>query len=487
MLDYIHSHPFPSTELAVLRAMHLPENIFEFKIWRDDSLNIQCKFGYRIDSRHEANVITAKIYNLPKGKKIRVLAQSEKKSYFVLIKDIRIKSFNWNGDVLTVNGEIYDLLFRNVFCKEVDNYTYWYLNGSDELIYNQILLTHQEYSLYLNFGEGKEYKIRIPPQKDISLNHAYIKFYHGDVLILIGCTIPTTESQYRFTWIRYYSQKPPSEKISEAVASLYSFLSGCEILPLGNVSLNKDFIPIRSYHLSSCRAIIDNIVFANRFPPIPISYRRSGQLREKVDSLLPQLLANYLEKGEDMHLKLAIWYINQSLHLPLDIQLQPMSTAFDILKKAWFKSKNSISQGFNINEKEFQEILGEDFKIISERLEKNPKGKKIIGRILKANTKGDSEKTFTFLEELGLEIDLVEREVLEERNRAVHGTTKPRNYSKLAYRTMAYRTLLNRIILRILNYQGDYIDYSWDCGAQVKYTTWPLSIPMQGRKNDKKV
>ncbi|EMG11170.1 hypothetical protein LEP1GSC151_0370 [Leptospira interrogans serovar Grippotyphosa str. LT2186] len=53
-----------------------------------------------------------------------------------------------------------------------------------------------------------------------------------------------------------------------------------------------------------------------------------------------------------------------------------MSTAFDILKKGWFKSKNSISQGFNITEKEFQGILGEEFKTISERLEKNPKGKK---------------------------------------------------------------------------------------------------------------
>lgn len=487
MLDYIHSHPFPSSELTVLRALNLPESIFEFKIWRDDSLNIQCKFGYRIDNRHEANVIISKIYNLSEGEKIKVIAQSEKKSFFILIKDISIKSFDWNGNVLVIYGDIYDLLFRNKFCKEIDNYTYWYFNGSDELTYNQILLTHQECLLHLNFGEGKEYKIRIPPQQNLSLNHTYIKFYHNDVLILIGCTSPTTESQYRFTWIRYYSQTPPTGKITEAVASLYSFLSGCEILPLGNVSFNIDFIPMRSYHLSSCRTVVDNVVFANQFPPIPISYRRIGQLKEKVENLLSHLLANYLEKSGDMHLKLAIWYINQSLHLPLDIQLQPMSTAFDILKKGWFKSKNSISQGFNITEKEFQGILGEEFKTISERLEKNPKGKKIIGRILKANTKGDSEKTFTFLEELGLEIDLVEREVLEERNRAVHGTTKPKNYSKLAYRTMAYRTLLNRIILRILNYQGDYIDYSWDCGAQVKYTTWPLSIPMQGRKNDKKV
>lgn len=140
MLDYIHSHPFPSSELTVLRALNLPESIFEFKIWRDDSLNIQCKFGYRIDNRHEANVIISKIYNLSEGEKIKVIAQSEKKSFFILIKDISIKSFDWNGNVLVIYGDIYDLLFRNKFCKEIDNYTYWYLNGSDELTYNQILL-----------------------------------------------------------------------------------------------------------------------------------------------------------------------------------------------------------------------------------------------------------------------------------------------------------------------------------------------------------
>jgi hypothetical protein len=64
---------------------------------------------------------------------------------------------------------------------------------------------------------------------------------------------------------------------------------------------------------------------------------------------------------------------------------------------------------------------------------------------------------------LGLDIGTLERKAISTRNKMIHSTITTNGQEQLEELirlSFAYRTLFHRVILRILDYSGKYIDYA---------------------------
>ena len=98
---------------------------------------------------------------------------------------------------------------------------------------------------------------------------------------------------------------------------------------------------------------------------------------------------------------------------------------------------------------------------ISEQLGAHPSAKPIIRRVQGANNFGVNERFPRFFDEIGLSTDAVEAEAIRARNKAAHGGGfTPHQYQALADHARAYRGLIFRVILKLLDWDQSYVDYS---------------------------
>ena len=73
---------------------------------------------------------------------------------------------------------------------------------------------------------------------------------------------------------------------------------------------------------------------------------------------------------------------------------------------------------------------------------------------------GVNERLQFFFDEIGLKIGDVENKAIRARNPMAHSTLPEAKEREMIYLSNAYRTLFNRILLKILDYKEDYVDYS---------------------------
>lgn len=151
-----------------------------------------------------------------------------------------------------------------------------------------------------------------------------------------------------------------------------------------------------------------------------------------------------------------------------------------MLKKAWYLSRKSKSRGIYMPKKEFDELLGDELATIEEKPREVKHGERMVRRMRGTFNFGATESMEFFLEELGLPIGPTERSALRARNSMAHGSSAlldESRYQEMINDTLSYRTLFNRILLKILGYNGDYVDYS-----AKGWPERPLDEPLGGRE-----
>jgi hypothetical protein len=75
---------------------------------------------------------------------------------------------------------------------------------------------------------------------------------------------------------------------------------------------------------------------------------------------------------------------------------------------------------------------------------------------------GSNDRLKFFFSEIGLEIGDLEQEAIDSRNIMIHDSIDLSStaYEKLVLLSLAYKTFFHRVILKVLGYSGEYIDYS---------------------------
>jgi len=153
-----------------------------------------------------------------------------------------------------------------------------------------------------------------------------------------------------------------------------------------------------------------------------------------------------------------------------------LATSVEILMNAWYKSNKSKTKGTYMPNAKLDELLEDEFEAIEAKLEGVEYGDRILRRMCNAFQMGVNERFDFFFEEIGLPVGERERKAIRARNRIAHGSPgllDEHAYQKMVNDKLSYQTLFNRILLKIMGYDGSYVDRS-----TVGWPELPLDQPM---------
>lgn len=111
---------------------------------------------------------------------------------------------------------------------------------------------------------------------------------------------------------------------------------------------------------------------------------------------------------------------------------------------------------------EFDALLGKELGSAKSKLESRQYGDRVLNRLSGAYNMGANDRLRFFFDEIGLSVGETEWWAIRERNPMAHGAASVFDEStneRMIRATDVYRTLFHRIVLKLLGYDGDYIDH----------------------------
>ncbi len=358
--------------------------------------------------------------------------------------------------------------------------TEWYMNGPDMgIIYPRSMIRKltEEYEKRPMGSDG------VYP--GISLKHehhcGYAIIQHGDRRFIIfevpkGCGPAWSRNlgiEYRPEWGGI-----PSDDEREAISEIVSFVVGRRLLHIGHTTFDSSGWPIDEVSYNPWG---DNVMaLCGRHDRSPIKLDPFAE-RRRLEVVLQQVVLPYLALRDELGLKDALWRYWLSRESTSGIDLPIISAAVETLAGKWLKSNKSQTQGVYLPKEQYDAIVRDSFAAISQQLE-GVAGKERIMRTLENayQITGVRAKIDTFFSELGLPIGPAENKTINARHAPAHGAsiTSDAEFKKILRASDAYHTLFERVMLKLLGYQGAYLDRSTPGWPET-----PIDRPMAGWLN----
>ena len=384
----------------------------------------------------------------------------------------------------------------------------WYLNGPDKILFPRNTERYQD--------EGSDKVSRKRVTIDISMDDALevsvenwghsrmdrdFAFIASEPIKFIIARVP---NNFGPNWsknicIEYRKDFGPIPDFEqrEAISEIVSFVLGTQLLSVGITEYDSDGRTLKSVAKSSWGGSYSRFISENKqAPPFDLGLKSLLNNNSKIEELLCDLVPKYLVLRDKLNLKDALWKYWISRNMPIGTNLPVLSGALEIVIKSWFKSESSKSKAVHMPQKEFNTLLGEDFKTIEKKLDEfiedkleslEPEGresrrkvedielkKPIMNKIRNSNQMSLTKKYPAFFKEIGLKTGTVEDEAIKARNSMAHGDKgNNEEFEKMIKCTRAYETLFHRVFLKILGYKGYYVDRSM-IGYPEKHIDLPL-------------
>jgi len=340
--------------------------------------------------------------------------------------------------------------------------TEWYLNGVHSKRFFTRSTTRQRTNEYLRergVYHQPEERFEGDSGHSISSDYAYIRcpdfgFIVHEVPEGLG---PTWSKNIGIEYREEFGRIPdPFER--EAIREIVGFIMGKRLINVGYSTFDESGTPLE---LCAVRPWGDNVISlcqASAFSPI-----RFPTYTDQFETVLQDLVPKYLEARNTLNLDEALlrYWIGSTLLTGTDIPI--IANGIEILANAWFKSERSKSKGTYLPKEEFSRLIEEELANVASKLGDNPYKDRLLGKMRSVNNRGSGEKIESFFQELGLDIGTLERKAISTRNKMIHSaitTNGQEQLEELIRLSFAYRTLFHRVILRILDYSGKYIDYA---------------------------
>jgi hypothetical protein len=464
-------HPWKIDKLEPSES--LPQGAEQAEVWRDENYELKAKISGTIEGSH----IDIHPSGEP-GSLIPVFELKGSHEYDLLDYEIGscavgdILSTTWKDEesdppVVGYEAEILSSgarwNSRHVSASEAEWLSEWYLNGPRQhFIYGRGSVTRLE--------EKYERERKLPGnEKDTfeetkSIGGASFAFVQTDELSFLVQHTPKylgpswsecLSIEYRPKWGGI-----PEAKDREAIGALVGFLVGRELINLGHTRFDAEGRPISQVALHPRK---DNLVSlcqrSGELRPVEIDPLRGGDGLEK---LLNKLASNYLILKEDLRLNEALKCYWLSKERPVGLNLPVLSTGIETLASSWFESRRSKSAGVYMPKKEFGALLEEELETAGAKLADREYGDRVLNRLHGAYNMGANDRLRFFFEEIELPVGEAEWQAVKERNPMAHGAASVFDGSaneKMIKATRVYQTLFHRIVLKLLGYDGFYIDY----------------------------
>ncbi len=238
------------------------------------------------------------------------------------------------------------------------------------------------------------------------------------------------------------------------LAHFVGFLFGCELYSTGYTLLHND-------QLAEARLKDPRLELTHSQPMPPIHFNMHHDWG-KFWLLINKIFPKYLELQEKLQINQAISRRWISAQLPVGTNLPVLASAIEILAGNFLKLTGNDNLIY-LSEVDYLEKLGKEFDEIKTRLLEIPDGKIIVNKVLGAFRKGANEKMQKFFSLLDLKIGKSEKTALKLRNKMAHSSTDYTDAERIhedLISTRVYEVLFNRTVLKLLEYQDFYKDYS---------------------------
>lgn len=139
-----------------------------------------------------------------------------------------------------------------------------------------------------------------------------------------------------------------------------------------------------------------------------------------------------------------------------------MTTGIEIISNKWFKSTKSKTKGTYMKKEQFNQLFADELTSFEKKLNGMDFSDILLHKVRGANEMGVGERRNQFLNEIKLELGDIEKEAIKYRNVMIHNALdlKKIDLEKVIMITNANRASFNRVFLKMLDYDGSYIDYT---------------------------
>ena len=176
-------------------------------------------------------------------------------------------------------------------------------------------------------------------------------------------------------------------------------------------------------------------------------------------------IQKYIEPFSELYEKLdfasffsAYWYA-QKVTQPMDLPI--LSAALENLKRKWYEEVEINPETVLMDKKDFSKRI----KPIKKMVETQFAGTEYVERMKRSvegmNRMSVSEQLTHFFEEIDMPVGKKEKKALQARNFSAHGSYAGDSidYEEQFMTSQVYECILVRVILKLLKYEGNYIDY----------------------------
>jgi len=249
----------------------------------------------------------------------------------------------------------------------------------------------------------------------------------------------------------------PDERV--ALAELVGFVLGRRLLNVGYTEYDETGHPIAQYATYPLTTDTVTICSADANPPLNISKYQGGQ---DIETLLPPLIPVYMQWRGPLRLEDAMWRYVVARELPSGVDLPVVAAAVEGIADAWL-TLNDVSTNY-LDKTEFKRILRDELSSMKRKLKHIPYHDSIIGKMHLANQMGGGETLRLFFDRVGLKTGPFEKKAMQERNNMAHGSPAlPKDIVELERVIrfhITYEVLFERLLLKLLKYDGTYVDRS---------------------------
>ena len=317
--------------------------------------------------------------------------------------------------------------------------------------------------------EKKYVRARVSIDKEEAIEKAHSYKGTNDYLYVknenVSFIVAKVPDQYGPDWssklvIEYRKSfgKIPDNEVREAISELVSFIYGNQLIKVGESEFdNRQFFTKQLFQNSFSKDAI-SICQSSSFTPISV---QSFDERVNIENVISNLLNPYLNQRNELLLGGAIskfWLAKSS---ELGANLPILSSAVESLSEKYLES-HPVLNPYYIKYDHFTTLIESELLSISEKLKDNEFRDIILKKIKDTSQRSLKNKIDQMFEQLKLSIGTVERKAINARHKMAHTSfneIEDEEVKKLIRLTRAYETLFHRIVLKILGYEGEYIDY----------------------------
>jgi hypothetical protein len=248
----------------------------------------------------------------------------------------------------------------------------------------------------------------------------------------------------------------PDEEIRDAVSEIAGFLLGRHLLPVGYTTFDEDGRPVREFARTPWGR---DVVPTCKDPDIPpILLPRAPNTA--VEDIVSPLVASYMTLRSSLDLSLALWTYWLARRQVVGFDLPLLSAALERIMKAWFRAEPTRRSGVLLSKVEFDKRTRDGLAVVATALDGVEHKDKILRKMGGAFQMGANERMEVFLEALALKTSRLEERAMGARNYSAHGADSKEPIADQARLGNAYKVLFHRVILRLLGYDGMYVDYA---------------------------